>query len=456
MIPSFHNQRLAPGTAGLTGVLCMIALAGAACDWPLDEAGDPFRCDPLCDEDAGLVCWEGRCVEDVRRTFRLPLPLFSAASPRNQPVAEAKVLPASDDQLLVFYRVLLGDATDLQAGASASGDEFLFLNYGDDSISIGFTDSSTAAIPLCQYDGTEQISSTKVAMEQSPAGTVMAPQPLGKIRPSGPADLYSEGYLVLFDFNKKMSWDFWMATTQRTAPCKSLGGGRPGTKLLEAGAVDYFNVNGLGTNKAGVGSARLSGVPLLAGLILPEDVASGQIRHALSIAFPGGRNLNPSKPVEGKDFYYPATFAEDFFYSSNVNAPANGQRIRLKARLVNDDGKPLDEDKQLAPITQMVLRALREYGAYLLDSSSDMTLLAEDYHSARLNISADRVNELIGNPPGSPLPASKTNWQIVMEKLSTDLRKIPLAEGPWPSGQDPSKATITTTNFEFINVVAGP
>ena len=48
------------------------------------------------------------------RDFALPLPLFDPDSAWNQTAVDAAVLPESDRQILVTFRVLLGDIGDLE------------------------------------------------------------------------------------------------------------------------------------------------------------------------------------------------------------------------------------------------------------------------------------------------------------------------------------------------------
>jgi hypothetical protein len=85
-----------------------------------------------------------------------------------------------------------------------------------------------------------------------------------------------------------------------------------------------------------------------------------------------------------------------------------------------------------------------------VDNAGGFTFYAEDIHTAALDRSDDQVNELIGQPQGTPLPAGKTKWQIVIEKLNEELEQIPIAYGPWTEGQDPATATIETSNFEVV------
>ena len=121
----------------------------------------------------------------------------------------------------------------------------------------------------------------------------------------------------------------------------------------------------------------------------------------------------------------------------------------MRQSLVDASGQPLDE-MGLAPITRMFLAALREYGAYVVDNAGGFSFYAEDIHTAKVDLSDEKINELTGALAGTPLPAGKNKWQILMERLNLDLESIPLAYGPWEDGQDPSTATVTVSNFEVI------
>ncbi|MHC4093420.1 MAG: hypothetical protein ACYSVY_24635, partial [Planctomycetota bacterium] len=226
------------------------------------------------------------------------------------------------------------------------------------------------------------------------------------------------------------------------------------------GAVDFFNTGGSGANADGLSSARAVGTPLLAGLILPEDVASGAIEHALAVAIPYPRNLasDPTEPL-ASDYFYPASTTEGEYYNTNPMALASGQRLRLKQTLVDDGGEPFDEE-EFAPITRMYLAALRNYGAYIVENADGFSFYAEDIHTADLDLSDEEVNELIGQPSDTPLDPCKTKWQIVIEKLGNDLEPIPVASGAWweygPGGNDPATATYGVANFEVVENATEP
>jgi hypothetical protein len=265
----------------------------------------------------------------------------------------------------------------------------------------------------------------------------------------------SDGHLILFDPATATAYDFWQATTVRDGVCQSRGGGLAGPSLLQAGYADFFSVDGPGTNPDGVASARASGTPLLAGMILPEDIESGAIEHALAVAIPGPRNLSPD-PFEplATDYFYPAATTETDMYSTNPDALASGQRLRMRTTLVDDAGEPIDDSEggDLAPITRMFISALRTYGAYVVDNASGFTFYAEDIHTATLELDDDNINWLIGEPAGTALPADKTSWQLVIDKLNLDLEGIPFAYGTC----DGAASTVNTANYEVVEAATGP
>ena len=382
------------------------------------------------------------------RTFTLTTPLFAPDSAWNQVITWSAVWPASDQQILVTYRVLRGDTTSLHPTGQAPPTTwpFPYVNYDDYTIPVFPTGTGQQSVLLCDYYS-DPGGTNADKLPVAPDGTVTVPVPAGTVRPAGPEGQDSDGHVVLYNPDTFTEYDFWQATTVRNAECDSLGGGLTGTTILEAGAIDFFDVRGPGANPDTYFSARATGVPLLAGLILPEDVEGGAIEHALAVAIPGLRNTsdNPYEPLPS-DYFHPASTTETDFYNSAPNALAAGQRIRLKAGIVDETCNSIDENS-LAPITRMFLAALRTYGAILVDNAGGFTFYAEDIHTADLDLSDAEVQALIGQ---SSLPVGKTKWQIVIETLNLELEQIPFACGPWTDGQDPVTATITTANFEVV------
>ncbi len=401
----------------------------------------------------------GGSVTDVaQRSFSFQLPLFAANSAWNQKADSASVLAGSDQQILVTYRVLRGDTTSLMPAGESAPTTWPFADVTNDDYSVPIWAAGTGqqSISICDYEGVRSWAGPEFPGDQELGGPESIPAGSGTIRPSGPQGTDSDGHLILYDIQNHTEYDFWQATTQRSGPCRSLGGGLTGTSILEAGAADFFDVQGGGVSADGLSSARATGVPLLAGLILPEDVASGAIAHALAFSIPGPRNTasDPFSPKSG-DYFYPCSTAETDYYNKNANALASGQRIRLKQTIVGEDGSVIDETT-LAPITRMFLAALRTYGGIVCDAAGGFTFYAEDVHSANLNLTDDQVNTLTGRAAGTAIGTGQTKWLVVMEKLNDDLATIPFAHGPWQDGQSASSAGVSAANFEVVQPAGVP
>ncbi|MFQ5624022.1 MAG: hypothetical protein ACE5FS_11565 [Paracoccaceae bacterium] len=366
----------------------------------------------------------------------MPIPLFSKRSAWNQRADAAAVLPESRIQMQALHRAMraiLGDWSGMT------------LNIDDYAIPIFCTDSrKRARVVLCDYEGQETWYNEKWTGTAA-AGlgeTLDVPQPLGRVRPAGPTGTESDGHLVLYDPGTRVSYEFWQATTRRGGRCRSAGGGYSGQRISEAGAVDFFDVTGSGTNAPlPLSSARATGVSLLAGLLLPEDVATGEIRHALAVAIPKPRNTAPDpEEPRRRDIIYPAAWPETDSYSTNPRALAPGQRIRLSATLRDDEGEIIDETR-LAPITRIFLRALRRYGAYVVDHADGFVFYAEDIQTGSLPVSKAEVRRLIGATAQTNSGASKDNWAQVVRVLASELDAIPVTIG---------EASMTWSNFVVV------
>lgn len=390
---------------------------------------------------------------DLPRDFTLPLPLFSApGSAWVEDATAARVLPQSDRQILTYYRVVCGDDTDLVNTEPGSG-PIIDVGFDEFTVPIFLAGSGAQDVDLCDYVGQQEWPNQKWDAPTF-GGPVTVPACSGDVRPSDPPGAESDGWLVLFDQTTGTSYDFWQATTVRNGPCDSLGGGQVGDAILEVGYADFFAVDGDGTNPPGVFSARAAGTPLLAGLIVPEDIESGSIDHALAVGLIGLRNLSPD-PCEllATDVYFPAATTECQHYNTNPDAIAAGQRLRARPTLVDGSGNIIDEDARLAPITRMVFRALRTYGAYPVDNAGAFTLWAEDIHTAQIDLTDDEINALIGEPAGTPLPAGATKWQILIEAVNADLWELPI---PFAYGTCAgASSSVITANFDIVEPAGG-
>jgi len=116
------------------------------------------------------------------------------------------------------------------------------------------------------------------------------------------------------------------------------------------GAV--FDLNSNGSRPAGWTSADAAGLPIFPGLVRYDEVAAGEIRHALRFTLAPGYTR--------KAYVHPARH----WASSNTGsqyAPF-GMRVRLKAN-VDITGFP--------PVVQVIARALKRYGMLMADNGGN-------------------------------------------------------------------------------------
>jgi hypothetical protein len=117
-----------------------------------------------------------------------------------------------------------------------------------------------------------------------------------------------------------------------------------------AGSGAIFDLRSNKLRPKGWTSADAAGLPIFPGLARYDEVAAGEIRHALRFTVSQTRRA----------FVFPARhFASDL---TDPALPAMGQRLRLKAT-VKIDGLP----KQ----ARIVARALQQYGMLVADNGSD-------------------------------------------------------------------------------------
>ena len=117
----------------------------------------------------------------------------------------------------------------------------------------------------------------------------------------------------------------------------------------DSGAVYTLTHNGP-LRPAGWTSADAAGLPILPGLVRYDEVAAGEINHAIRFTVPQTRRA----------YVWPARHFASSLTGSQY--PPMGQRFRLKASFVIDN--------RFSPHTQVILRALKKYGMILADNGS--------------------------------------------------------------------------------------
>ncbi|BBD09252.1 hypothetical protein [Desulfovibrio ferrophilus] len=163
-------------------------------------------------------------------------------------------------------------------------------------------------------------------------------------------DPKKDGHMLIVDPKLRKTWD--LARAKRLAD-----GSWKATRLA------VWNLDGLGFDPPFTGKrwwmrgARGSGMPLIAGLIRPEEIQTGEIRHALSFAAPTTRKS--SSPGGPKELCSPVASRTDGKHEGRQYLP-EGVRIQL------DPALDLDS-LGLSPQTRILARAMQVYGMYLCD-----------------------------------------------------------------------------------------
>ena len=123
-----------------------------------------------------------------------------------------------------------------------------------------------------------------------------------------------------------------------------------GGKSWKAGSGAIFDLKSNKLRPEGWTSADAAGLPILPGLVRYDEVAAGEITHAVRFTCVKTRRA----------YVHPAThFASR---SDSADLPPMGMRVRLKA----------DYDiRKFPPQAQVILKGLKKYGMILADNGSD-------------------------------------------------------------------------------------
>ncbi len=173
---------------------------------------------------------------------------------------------------------------------------------------------------------------------------------------SPPVD--GDNHLCIIDRARHLAWDMWWAR-QDAAGKWSTGLGAV-TDLSGAGvAPPWFAV----TRELDAARSRASGFPLVAGLILVDEIKAGRINHALVFAYDHCRSGFFIPPASTAQVTVPGT-------RNSFGIPMGG-RIQLDPRWdVEHSG--------LSATGKIIARALQEYGAYCGDYAGGNVLYADN------------------------------------------------------------------------------
>ena len=157
------------------------------------------------------------------------------------------------------------------------------------------------------------------------------------------ADPSADGHLAIWDPEASREWDLWMSGCP--ADCSLAGGGGSFSTDTLVPSVRY--------------GANAAGVPLLAGIIHPEEIRAGRIRHPLVF----------SSPNVGVGHVCPAS--QDDGENPDPRALREGTLLQLDPA-VDVSALPLPRWQKT------IAHALQRYGMYLVDGAGSLEIGAEN------------------------------------------------------------------------------
>jgi hypothetical protein len=164
------------------------------------------------------------------------------------------------------------------------------------------------------------------------------------------ADPMQDRSMIIIDWDNKVEWDFWDVTFNVRLPNKWV-----------AGACIPWDLYGSGVHPDGVWGAGGSSAPGLAGMIRPEEIEAGVIRHALRFAC--------YTPKKGWKVYPPAATTD----GQDVDPHA----IPTGARLQLDPSLNIDEIEGLSEAGKIIAKCMQDYGMILCDCAGGLPFYAE-------------------------------------------------------------------------------
>lgn len=254
-------------------------------------------------------------------------PVFPADNPWNQKVADAPV--AANSATLIAA-----------VGASRSvHPDFGQMLWEGGLIGIPFNvvsgDQAKVSVVLDAYaDESDPVAAP------IPANAVIEGDPLAS------ADNTGDRHLIVYDKDNNIDYEFFNVHRPSETSDHQWH--------ADAEAVWHFNENAFRT--PGYTSADAAGLPILPGLVRPDEVLDqGKIDHAIRVTVPGA----------AASFIYPASHLVHYGASSD---PRMGERFRLKQSF---------DISSFSPANQVILQAMKDYGLIVADIGSGWYISGE-------------------------------------------------------------------------------
>ncbi|QJR16522.1 hypothetical protein [Usitatibacter palustris] len=199
--------------------------------------------------------------------------------------------------------------------------------------------NATPPVPILPYSGSDPEDDYSDESDPGPYPIPAAAQVEGT-----PGATDGDRHVIAINTDDCMLYELYVAT--------KLGGGTS----WKATSFAKFNLASNALRTAGWTSADAAGLPIFAGLVRWEEIAAGEINHAIRLT---ANNVLGRENGQNK-YLWPARH----WSTSNTNLafPPMGARFRLKAGFnISTFSAP----------TQVILRALKKYGFILADRGSN-------------------------------------------------------------------------------------
>lgn len=180
---------------------------------------------------------------------------------------------------------------------------------------------------------------------------------------------YPDNEMAIYDPSTQTYWEFWVMR-QENGGWKACWGGRLQNVAQSDGRFPWP----YGTTA--------TGLPFIGGQITAEELAQGEIRHAIGIALVDVANWD--------DFSWPATRSDGWNPNNDPDRIREGTRFRLDPS-INVDTLPLH------PIGKIIARAAQKYGFVVWDKAGSVSLRTKNPYSYTVAGQPDPYPALFGN-----------------------------------------------------------
>ncbi len=303
--------------AGLVLILPLVLVGLLAC-------GLPSSASPV--EDGQAVAPPPGHTEELTPTVYLPLVGKSPAAPQ---VAGCSIFPA-DNIWNTPVDTLPVDSHSAAYVAAIGADEHVHADFGS-----GTWEGGPIGIPFVDVgSGQAKVPVTFEYADESDPG----PYPIPPDAPiEGGSGSDGDRHVLVLERDNCSLYELYDAWPQNNG------------SSWRAGSGAIFDLNSHALRPDGWTSADAAGLPILPGLVRYDEVAAGEIRHALRFTAPQTRDAH----------IWPARHDASSLTGSQY--PPMGQRFRLKSTF---------DISGFSPEVQVILQALKKYGMILADNGS--------------------------------------------------------------------------------------